>query len=268
MVQQPSQSTVPTFGSSKPRFCPYCGEQVAEGASFCAECGRQLPLKKPAVAAPPQTIQPSQQINVSVPQPAKPQNSLREVPLTVSQQAAIRNVYSAPAGITRIFGAMFGVSAIVVAIFDAQTTTLDPTTFAVFVLSLGIVAIALSGASRNMRRTTNRLLSRGKAMELNGIAKMNSSPSPETARVKSFRSKVFDLGGIQFVMPAKCAGLIRYDSPNTVTYAPGDFLTNNLQNVMVLSVNQASFGKAVRGFLAAPGYGGSNGWSMAKKRRV
>lgn len=160
MVQQPSQSTVPTFGLSKPRFCPFCGEHVAEGASFCAECGRQLPLKKPAPVAPPQTLQPSQQINISNPQPPQPQNSLREAPLTASQQAAIRNVYSAPAGITRIFGAIFGLSAIVVALFDAQTTSLDPTTFAVFVLSLGIVAIALSGAYRSMRRTTNRLLAR------------------------------------------------------------------------------------------------------------
>jgi hypothetical protein len=167
---------------------------------------------------------------------------------------------------------MLGVAAILVGVFDAQGTSLDPTTFAIFVLGISIFAIALSGASRSLRKATSRVISRGKVMELTGVPRMNSSPSNEVAKIKPWRTNVIDIGGTQFMMPSQCSNLIRYDSPNRIVYATGDFYPNgNLQAVLFLGINETNFGKAIHGSMAVSGYrgyGGNNSWSVAKKRRM
>jgi hypothetical protein len=202
--------------------------------------------------------------------PAPSERNPREVAITLGQKKAIQQVYSVPAGITRIFGAMLGVGAIFVGVFDANNTSLDPTTFAIYVLGLGIFAIALSGGSRSLRAYTKRVLSRGKIMELSGVPKLNPSPSREVARYKSWRSKVIDIGGAQFLMPSQVSSLLRFDSLNKLVYATGDVYPNGVtQAVLFLSVNQTDFVKAVHGMMTVSQYGGnSNGWSAAKKRRM
>ena len=270
MASQPSQPPVPPNSSRKPRFCPYCGAQVSEDYQFCSECGRQFPFKKATAGTAPPTFQSSKPVNVSNTPPAPPEKNPREGTLTLSQKKAIQQVYSAPAGITRIFGAMLGVGAIFVGIFDANNTSLDPTTFAIYVFGLSIFAIALSGASRGLRGYTKRVLSRGKIMELSGIPKLNPSPSKEVARYKPWRSKIIDIGGIQFFMPSQCSSLLRFDSLNKLVYATADVYPNGVtQAVLFLSVNQTDFAKAVHGMMTVSQYSvNSGGWSAAKKRRM
>ena len=268
MTPQPSQSTV-SPGPSKPHFCPYCGAQLSEGYQFCGECGREVPFKKTISEQASSTFQSSMSVNLGNPPPVQLEKNPREVAITLSQKKAIQRVYSAPAGVTRIFGAMLGASAILVGVFDAKSTSLDPTSFAMFVLILSVVAVAFSGASRSLRGSTSRILRRGTVMELNGVPKMNTSPPKEVARFKPLRSKVIDFGRTQFIMPSLCTNLIEYGSTNQIVYAPSDVHPNrNLQAVLFLGVNQTSFEKAAHGFMTISGYSGTSNWSTTRKRRM
>ncbi|MGA2524781.1 MAG: zinc ribbon domain-containing protein [Candidatus Bathyarchaeia archaeon] len=267
-VQQP-QSAQPAYSSPKPRFCPFCGAQVPEGYSFCGDCGRQLPTKGAPVEPVPPTFQSSKPLNLGNVPPASAERNPHEVNINLSQKKAIQRVYSGPAGITRIFGCILGLSAVMVGLFDANNTTLDPTTFAIYILMLSIFAIAFSGVSRSLRRSTNRVLAGGKVMEMNGVPNMNPQVSKEVARFKPLRSKIIDFGGTQFMMPSRCTNLLQSGSLNKLVYAVGDVHPSGfLQNIMFLGINQTNFDKAIRGTMSIAGSGVRSNWSAAKKRRM
>jgi hypothetical protein len=201
--------------------------------------------------------------------PASAERNPHEVNITLSQKKAIQRVYSAPAGITRIFGCILGLSAVMVGLFDAKSNSLDPTTFAIYVLMLSIFAIAFSGVSRSLRRSTNRILAREKVMEMNGVPNMNPQVSPEVARFKPLRSKIIDFGGTQFMMPSNRTNLLQSGSLNKLVYAIGDVHPSGLlQSIMFLGINQTSFDKAIRGTMSISGSGVKSNWSAAKKRRT
>jgi predicted nucleic acid-binding Zn ribbon protein len=266
---QNTKPAQPAYGSPKSRFCPFCGAQAPEGYSFCGDCGRQLPTKGTTVEPVPSTFQSSKPLNLGNMPPASPERNPHEVNITLSQKKAIQRVYSAPAGITRIFGGILGLSAVMVGLFEAKSTSLDPTTFAIYVLMLSIFAIAFSGVSRSLRRSTNRILAREKVMEMNGVPNMNPQVSPEVARFKPLRSKIIDFGGTQFIMPSNHTNLIQSGSLNKLVYAIGDVHPSGfLQSIMFLGINQTSFDKAIRGTMSIPGSGMRSNWSVAKKGRM
>ena len=233
---QNTQSAQLVYSSHKSRFCPFCGAQAPEGFSFCGDCGRQLPTKgSPAEAVPP-TYQSYKPLNLGNVPPASAKRNLHEVNITLSQKKAIQRVFSGPAGITRIFGCILGLSAILVGLFDANSTSLDPTTFAIYVLMLSIFAIAFSGVSRSLRRSTNRVLARGTVMEMTGVPDMNPQVSKEVARFKPLRSKIIDFGGTQLMMPSNCTNLLRSGSLNKLVYAIGDVHLADFCNPSCFSV--------------------------------
>ena len=267
-VQQ-TQSAQSASSSHKSRFCPFCGAQAPEGFSFCGDCGRQLPTKGSSGEPVPPVFQSYKPQNLGSVPPASAERNLREVNITLSQKKAIQRVFSGPAGITRILGCILGLSAIMVGLFDANSTSLDPTTFAIYVLMLSIFAIAFSGVSRSLRRSTNRVLARGTVMEMNGVPNMNPQVSKEVARFKPLRSKIIDFGGNHFMMPSNRTNLLQSGSLNKLVYAIGDVHPSGfLQSIMFLGINQTNFDKAIRGTMSISGSDVRSNWSVAKKRRM
>jgi len=136
------------------RFCPFCGAQVADGYQFCGACGRQIPILEKAVApaSQPSISSYRQPAGSSDPQILQQETISTAAVVTQSKTKPVTKGSSRAAiGLTRIFGVMLGVAAIFVALFAGTNTTLDPTTFAEYVLGLGIAAIVFSGISRSLR---------------------------------------------------------------------------------------------------------------------
>ena len=257
MDSQPAQPTA----SPKIGFCPYCGSPVAEGFQFCGECGSQLPFKDKAAGPAPSLQlsqpQPPRPENFGSPQP-QPEKILREIDLNPSQRKALKNASStglrAGAAITRLFGAVFGISAVASALFIGKNTTLDPTTFAETVLGFSMVALILSGISAGLRSRVPAIVRR-RAFELTGVAKEATLGA----------NSVVDVGGIKFLLIPKRA--LRFDALNKLVFATKGPVNNNRQDVLFLGANETDFKYAMPGIIVTSGYAGGkpSSWNLPRK---
>ncbi|MGD0250909.1 MAG: hypothetical protein ABSB97_08530 [Thermoplasmata archaeon] len=145
------------------------------------------------------------------------------------------------AGAAQAMGILFGFGTLVVAVQAlAGYTSLDPTTYTVFVLVLGAIALACGVASKTLRKHVNQAIRVGLVLELRGVPTRSRQPG------------AIDIGGVSFCDGLSWLRLVRTDALNVLSYVEIGSPVNGRLRVMVLSVNGQPFPRAERGVVAMP----------------
>lgn len=196
-----------------------------------------VPVAPMKPTAPETTVGRSAPVKVAPPPGWLQESNLQSVPMTQEQRKALVSSARTPvAGITQVMGILFGLGAVVVsAVALTGNSPLDPTTYTLYAVGIGVVALVFGAVSKALRRDINRAIRAGTVLELRGV------PS------RSALTGAIDIGGVSFCGGNRWIRFIRENSLNVLSYVETGSPSKGKLRVMVLGANEQRFNRAERG---------------------
>ena len=197
------------------RPCPYCGTWNDSAFSFCAKCGKPLPLSTAASApsAPTGFAFPPPFDAATVTPPTTEESPATERPLTPEEREALTKALAAGKGASlRGAASVCGVLLLTCVGLAFGGILTDLWVYFPIVVVLGIAGLALGTTARREREPIQRALADGNAVELRGVPEIGS-PDGTDIRV--------DVGGVSLRLRSDQAGRLLLGRMNRIVIVDG-----------------------------------------------